>query len=247
MRRALVVVAVAVVVAAAVALWPNRADRAGASAPTPKRIVLIGDSLMAEVAAAVEAATEGRAVVHHVLTIGTTNVDDDWWNVWPRVLDEYEPDAVAVLVGPWEINRPDLGSEAWRSWYGQRLDRWASLLQADGARLFWLTAPPARETDVDRGLSIVNQALDALTRRHGAITLVESGSALGGASYRERTAAGERLRRIDGLHLCPAGELRLAAALTKAMGITPRPGWQGGDWTTHEPAYSGLECAAEPR
>ena len=243
MRRAVVVVLVALLVAAGLAVWPTHESRALASSPAPKRIVLIGDSLMGEVAAAVAAATEGQAAAHHVLTIGTTNVDDDWWDVWPRVLEEYEPDAIAVLVGPWEINGDDLGSAAWTAWYGERLDRWASLLQADGARLYWLTAPPARETDVDDGLSIINRRFEELARRRDGITLVDTGAALGGETYREDTSLGERLRRTDGLHLCPAGEVRVATALLNAIGITPRPGWERGDWTTHEPAHSDVECA----
>jgi hypothetical protein len=226
--------------------------RASATAPAPQppaprppaRIVLIGDSLMGEVAAAVQAAVDGTASVQHVLTIGTANVSDDWWDVWPRVLDEYDPDAIAVMVGPWEINGDDLGTPAWRAWYASRLDRWADLLAAEGADLYWLTAPPARERAVERGLAVVNHEYEQLAQRRSGITLVDSAASLGG-TYREWTAGGERLRRIDGLHLCPAGEVQLATALLEAMHVRPEAEWERGAWTTHEPAYSPVECGAE--
>ena len=163
MRRALAVLLALTTAAGVVAVSFHTSAHPAAASPTttttsssassppaplaalrPRRITLVGDSVMGEVAAAVEAATAGRADVDYVLTIGTANVNDDWWDVWPRVVARDRPDDVAVLVGPWEINRSDLGRPSWASWYGDRLDRWADQLTAGGAHLVWLTPAPAR-------------------------------------------------------------------------------------------------------
>jgi len=243
-RRALGLTLALALVAGVAMLWsPPRPARAAPSRPSRlPRIVLIGDSVIGEVAAAATAATAGHAQVEYVLTIGTANVNDDWWNVWPRVLDRDHPDAIAVLVGPWEINRPDLGTPAWSAWYGARLDRWADLLRRDGARLYWLTPAPARNPTIDARLDVVTSAFRALASRRPAITIVDSAIALGATGYLERTASGDRLRRVDGLHLCPAGAARVAAALLDAMAVPTVPGWPRGAWATTEPAYSATEC-----
>lgn len=211
--------------------------------PPPTRVVLIGDSIMGEVAAAAQAAAGDRVDIDYVLTIGTANVTDDWWDVWPRVLAEHRPQAVAVLVGPWEIDRPDLGSYPWAVWYGERLERWADQLRAGGADLHWFTALPARDPVVDARLGVFNGALQRLRDRR-PVTLLDSALALGQPGYVERAPDGARFRRVDGLHLCPAGAARLAVRLLDELGIVPTPGWEQGSWTTVEPAYSPVECPA---
>jgi hypothetical protein len=198
--------------------------------------VLVGDSIMGEVAAAVDAATD--ADVHHVLTIGTSNVPDDWWDVWPRVVDERRPDAVAVLVGPWEIDRPDVGTAAWHEWYGARLDRWADQLTAGGAGLYWVQPLPARDPAGEARLQRLEVAYERLAeRRPGAVTLVPTWD-----RYRERAADGERIHRIDGLHLCAEGVERVARRLLVALRIDPPAGWADGSWRRREPVHSALEC-----
>ena len=234
-RRAVGVVLALALAAGAAVMWsrqrpvPAAAATAIASvvAPAParpRRIVIIGDSVAGEVAAAASAATVGRADVDYVLTIGTANVNDDWWDVWPRVLTRDRPDAIGVLVGPWEINRPDLGTPAWAAWYGARLDRWGDLLTRDGAHLYWITPAPARDPVIDARLRVVTSAFLALAARRPTITIVDAAGALGAPDYLERATTGERLRRIDGLHLCPAGAARVADAVLDAMAIPAAPG-----------------------
>lgn len=234
-----------------VALWPHAQLRRASASPTTtvaaprvQRLVLIGDSVMGEVAAAVTAATAGEVTVDYVLTIGTANVTDDWWGVWRPLVERDRPDAVAVLVGPWEINRPDLGTPAWAAWYGARLDAWAQLLTAGGARLYWLTPAPVRDATAEPRLEVVTDAFAALARRRPDTVLVDTAAALGSPSYREREPGGARLRRVDGLHLCPAGAARVADALLAALHVPPVPGWRGGHWATAAPAYSAAECPA---
>ena len=240
MRRLIAAFVVALATLTAVALPAGGKD--DVLAP-PRRILLIGDSVMGEVAAAAEAATAGRATIDYVLTIGTANVKDDWWDVWPRVVARDQPDDVVVLVGPWEIDRPDLGSASWASWYGGRLDRWAGALRAGGASLHWMTALPTRDAVGAAKLNVVNGAFRSAASANGA-DVVDSAGALGSPGYVERSATGERLRRIDGLHLCPAGAAALASALLADLHVPVTPGWEHGEWAHAGPAYSAEECPA---
>lgn len=207
-------------------------------APAPERVLLVGDSIMEEVAAGVSAATD--ADVSYVLTIGTANVEDDWWEVWPRVVERDRPDVVAVLVGPWEIDRPDLGSPAWATWYGDRLDRWADQLTAGGARLVWVQPPVVRDPAAEPRFAHVRQAYAELAARRDDVTVVDPLPGPFRTSVR-----GDRLRRIDGLHLCPAGAAVVARAVLDAAGLPEPPaGWEDAAWTREPPAASAEECPA---
>lgn len=218
---------------------PSTAPTAATSTVTteapPQRIVLVGDSIMGEVAAAVDAAT--TADVDHVLTIGTSSVADDWWDVWPQVIEEHRPDHVAVLVGPWDIDKPDIGSPEWHRWYGDRLDRWADLLTAGGAELLWVRPLPARDPVGDRKLAVLDTAVRRLADRRPDVRLVDTWR-----RYVERADDGQRIHRIDGLHLCAEGVERVVRKLLEALGITPDDRWELGDWRRREPVHSDVEC-----
>lgn len=228
LRRALRLAAAAVL-AAACSRTPAPRE------PPPERIVLVGDSIMGEVAAAVDAAT--TAEVHHVLTIGASAVADDWWDVWPRVVEEHRPDHVVVLVGPWDIDRPDIGSAEWHRWYGDRLDRWADLLTAGGAELLWIRPLPARDPVGDGKLAVLDTAVRRLAERRTDVRLVDTWR-----RYVERTDTGERIHRVDGLHLCAEGVERVARNLLEALGIAPDDRWERGPWRRREPVHSDAEC-----
>jgi len=205
------------------------------AASAPERVLLVGDSVMEQVASAVEVATD--AEVDFVLTIGAANVEDDWWEVWPEVVARVRPDVVAVLVGPGEVDRPDLGSAGGARWYGDRLDRWADLLTAGGADLLWVRPLPARDAEGDRKLAILDDAVVRLAGRRTDVDLVDTWR-----RYEERTSTGERIHRTDGLHLCAEGVERVARKLLEALRITPDDRWQHGDWRRREPVHSDVEC-----
>jgi hypothetical protein len=190
---------------------------------------------MEEVAAAVDAGTDAQ--VDYVLTIGAANVKDEWWEVWPTVVARDRPEVVAVLVGPWEIDRPDLGTPGWAEWYGDRLDRWADQLTADGARLVWVQ-PPAARANAAR-FAHVREAYADLADRRDDVTLLDPLP----PPYRELDGDGTRLRRIDGLHLCAAGAAVIGRAVLEAAALsTPPPGWAAAPWTQRPPAHSDEEC-----
>lgn len=224
------------------------AARPTTSAVTPvRRLLLVGDSVMDELAPAVRAALAGRTDVRYVLTIGAVGVPPDWDAVWPKAIDEHRPDAVAVLVGAWEgRDLPDVpfGSPAWIGWYRSRLDGWARALSAGGATVWWFGSLPVRDPEAEPRFVVLDREYRALAERFAAVRFVDTRAVLG-PGYRELDGT-ERLRRTDGLHLCPAGTIRLVEALLAAMGLEPVPGWQTGPWRSGPPAFDPAECPPVP-
>lgn len=213
--------------------------------PSVRRLLLVGDSLMDEVAPAVRAAVGDRVDVRYVLTIGAVGVPPDWDEEWPRVVAEHRPDAVAVLVGAWEgrdLPGVPFGSPEWLDWYRHRLDEWAAALAAGGARVWWFGTLPVRDREAEPRFSLLDREYRALAERAGHVAFVDTRAVLGPA-YREVDGA-ERLRRTDGLHLCPAGTVLLVGALLDAMDLPPAPGWEAGPWRSGPPAYDPDECPA---
>lgn len=256
MRRArslaIALVALASACAAERASPPGTAGQATVALSTTaaepvRRLLLVGDSVMDEVAPAVRAALAGRTDVRYVLTIGAVGVPPDWDAVWPRAIDEHRPDAVAVLVGAWEgRDLPDIpfGSPAWIDWYRSRLDGWARALSAGGATVWWFGSLPVRDPEAEPRFAVLDREYRALAERFAAVRFVDTRAVLG-PGYRELDGT-ERLRRTDGLHLCPAGTIRLVEALLAAMGLEPVPGWQTGPWRSGPPAFDPAECPPVP-
>lgn len=215
--------------------------------PTIRRLLLVGDSVMDEIVPAVRAALAGRTEVHYILTIGAVGVPPDWDGVWPKAIAEHRPDAVAVLVGAWEgrdLPGIPFGSPGWLAWYRSRLDTWARALGAGGATVWWFGSLPVRDPEAEVRFAVLDREYRALASRVPAVRFIDTRAVLG-PSYRELDGA-ERLRRTDGLHLCPAGTIRLVAALLGAIGATPAPGWQEARWRHGPPAYDPSECPPGP-
>lgn len=198
---------------------------------------------MDEVTPAVRAALAGRVEVDYILTIGAVGVPPDWDAVWPRAVAEHRPDAVAVLVGAWEgrdLPGTPFGSPAWLEWYRGRLDGWARALSAGGATVWWFGSLPVRDPEAEPRFAVLDREYRALAGRVPAVRFIDTRAVLGPA-YREFDGA-ERLRRTDGLHLCPAGTVRLVSALVAAIGAEPAPGWETAPWRHAPPAYDPGEC-----
>jgi hypothetical protein len=208
----------------------------------PPSIVLVGDSVMSEIAVAATAATKGTARVDWVLTPGVVLAKPDFWTQWPDIFSRDHPTAVAVLVGPWEVNQSTFGTASWRRWYRGQLDRWAALLRTSDAPITWMSALPARDASYTARLTLVNREYAALARRQPGITTFASAAPLGSGSYREFTPAGTRLRRVDGLHLCPEATALVTAALLRSLGVPTVPGWEHGAWRTDPAVYRADQC-----
>jgi hypothetical protein len=220
----------------------------------PLRITLAGDSVMAGLAPALEAALEqsGAAEVEFVLTPSILR-DATVRFTWEKELDEFDPDVIVMFVGTWELgevtNRIGTsvgpGDPAWRAAYDKDiLDPWVDLITAEGAEVIWLGAPAVEVPEVDSLFDALNDAYRALPDRWPSVAYLDSTDALAGSADEgfvpiATTPDGERVRvrQIDGLHLCPDGAVLLADAVLARIeadhAVREAPGWAEGSWRNH--------------
>jgi hypothetical protein len=255
-RRALVTLGtvaltvVVVVVATRVPMSSTAAAPATTTSPAPapttttapQRVMLVGDSVMKEIAVAATAAVAAPVRVDFVLTPGLAVPGDAFWPQWPERIATGDPDAIAVHVGPWEISESTFGTPAWHERYAAQLQRWTDLLRSGDAAVTWLTALPTRDPTTTARLDIVNEVYANLARSRPGVSLFETTVALGSSDYREFTPDGIRLRRVDGLHLCPEATARIAGSLLRAMGVPTAPGWELGPWRQDAAVYLPEQC-----
>ncbi|MCU1373026.1 MAG: Esterase [Actinomycetia bacterium] len=268
--------------AAAPVRYPTDASRVvgiappATSLPCPaatrgRKVVFLGDSVMFDVAAALEPALKlvpGTAVASRPwFAYGLDLSRDiyDWRKEWPRVLAEEQPDVVVVLAGFGDLwpkatapaaQRPETAE--WRAHYGKVVDDATRVLTAGGAKLVWIGLPWVADTniyfpDVRARVASANQVLrEAVARTPGA-SFVDAASLLAGPNggYAFTVLEGAKLvqlRKPDGLHLCPPGVVRLAQAagdeVVKTFGDTLRPGWESGSWRSDVRFHQGpaLDC-----
>jgi hypothetical protein len=236
--------------------------------PAPARAVFIGDSLAYDLAPAVGAMLRsGSAGFEDMsfpgLGFSVTTPTWDWRSGWGKILADTQPDLVLFLAGPWDAHDATVdgavlpyGSPEWQAWYGAELDDFVRLVGSSGARLVWLTAPTYDPGGPDAGdLTPVNAAFRAVASRWPDVELVDTDAPVDGpdesyAEYLPGPDGPEQIRKADGLHFCPAGAARVAAALVPAIdhwwSFTPAPGWEAGPWRQDDrylhPAY-GPGCA----
>jgi hypothetical protein len=235
---------------------PEALDQpAATTAPAdPLRVTLAGDSVMAGLAPAVEAALEGGggAEVEFVLTPSILR-DATVRFSWAEQLETFDPDVVVMFVGTWELGEVTnaigtaVGPQdpAWRETYERDvLDPWVELVTSAGAEILWLGAPAVPAPEVNALFDSLNTSYRALPDRFPAVTYLDSTAALAGpeAGFQPTVTAADgtelRVRQVDGLHLCPDGAVLLAGALLAELederDLSVAPGWEHGSWRDHE-------------
>jgi lysophospholipase L1-like esterase len=252
-RAALVVGAVLAVVVVAVVAWlalrdddpaePEAFDSACGTVVRPPqgtdtttKLLLVGDSIMAQPSCPVATALAPLGVETHMHAIGGSGLlanGDDAQRRFGRLLASVEPDAVAALyvgnyIGPPASDgdgrpiAPDT-PEFFAAWQ-ERARELSEAAAGAGAELFWVQPPPVRDSSRAARLFEGYTALGDGT--------LPSGAVLGGASGayvddKPECAGGEPLRDDDGLHLTPAGAdvfgRTVAHDLAAALGLPPVP------------------------
>jgi len=231
-------------------------ESAGRRVPTasdPLRVMVVGDSVTGELALPIEAALEtgGHGRVEYV-TQPTLPRDPTYRTIWEDALGEHRPDLVIVMIGYWE--QRDL--EAWTvadlpdaaTYQEGEVEPFLRSATAAGAEVLWIGAPPI----ADPAASAVFAELD---RRYAAVASTEPGVDHLGAASTVTAWDGsyvdvlpgpngpERVRVTDGLHLCPAGSVRMAqpvlAWITARWDVPLGVGWEQGAWRTSP--FSGAE------
>lgn len=219
-------------------------------------VVVAGDSIIHDVAPAVEAALEPAAAA--VLSVLSPSLGDPAnRETLLRSAARARADVVVVMVGVWErfhtteagLQIGDAGFvEAYTS---EVLEPLAAALDRDGRRLLIL-GPPVLKVPEDQAVVAELEAIwSAYAAATATVHFVDSDRWLGDAGYAELApVSGERLRRLDGLHLCAAGAARITeglisevAAVLGTAGVTPSTDWERGSWTGRFPED---ECPPSP-
>lgn len=231
---------------------PTTTAPVAASTAAPLRVLIVGDSVMDNVAEALVPALEptGAATVSHQWLLGLTRDAASRHEV-RRAVAEGDPDVVIVLMGVWELEpvADEVSAPGWAARYGEEvLDPFVDEVTARGAQVLWLGMPATSDPTVTAGLDVLDAAYRELDRRDPRVWFVDLGSVLDGptGAYAEaRPGAGgvlERVRQTDGLHLCPQGTVRAVRVVLDRLeaqwGVEAAPGWEAGAWR----ATQGIEA-----
>jgi hypothetical protein len=185
------------------------------------RVLLVGDSLMAQPSCELAAALAADGVATHMHAIGGSGllIGVDWQKRFQRLLDSVHPDAVVALFVGNYIGDPlaDLSgqpipadSDLFYALWQQRAAELSRRARDAGARMFWVEPPPleddGRAARLFRGYATLGDGT------------LPSGRALAGrdGEFVESIPSceqGETLRAPDGVHLTPVGAHVFARAL----------------------------------
>ena len=245
----------------------SAATTAVAPAPSPvedgtHRVVLAGDSVMAGLVPAVEAALGGAVEVEFIVTPAILR-DPSVRFTWSQELEAIDPDVVVMLVGTWEERAVPDGletdgttttvDEAWtRAYRDEVVEPWLELVTSTGAEVLWIGAPPVEDDQLAGFFHQINAVFAALPAAHPEVRFLDPADALGPAGdgfldvLRLPDGSAVRLRQVDGLHLCPAGAALLGAdvadALAADLGVAVTGGWEQGPWREDAQVFPAEGC-----
>lgn len=226
----------------------------------PLRVTFAGDSVMAEFAPAMIQALEagGEAEVRFVLSPsiprgGASGV------IWQQELADHDPDLIVNLAGFWEdsvVGDTASGQPGWAERYrAQVVEPFLDLVTADGADVLWIGMAAVADPAITERFARLNSVFAQVAEDREDMDYLAAGDYLSdaGGAYAEittspTTGAPIRLRRVDGLHLCPEGVVALGAPvlerITVQWNVTGAFGWQDGDWRRPPLLHAPEECPA---
>jgi len=223
-------------------------DERRPTAEDPLRLMMAGDSLMADTALAIASTVQdgGRAVARLAEEPSIPRTDDVR-DRWRQRLARFDPELVVVLIGVWESmatggpSRYPLGSVEWERAYRQRLlDPYVELLSSRGAKVLWIGMPPVPDARRQRGFTAMNRAVRHLAEESPALTYVPGDRILARSDGRYTAflpgpqGNPQRVRRVDDTHLCAWGAVRLARPtlryIDRQWDIPLAPNWPYRNW-----------------
>ncbi|HMQ25300.1 MAG TPA: hypothetical protein PKA98_04890, partial [Acidimicrobiales bacterium] len=225
-------------------------------------VVLVGgDSVAASLVPALTAAVGDRARVEYLAAATISTTSDRL--AWADGIEATDPDLVVVLVGPWEVLQPGFAptEDGWAATYaGTVLDPLAADLTAGGARVLWIEMHSATTSATTLSFAVLAAQVRELAGRRDDVDVLDSGGyvdrpgdvladVLPGAD-----GAPERIRRLDGtgVHLCPAGVVRLATPVLQWLAVQAAapdlapPGWENAAWRRPPALPKPHECPPAP-
>ncbi|MBL8776154.1 MAG: hypothetical protein JNK12_09490 [Acidimicrobiales bacterium] len=224
---------------------PTTTTAASDGAPPSVRVVLGGDSVMASLVPAVRAALGDQAQVDYLAAPTISTASDR--AAWEAGIEEHDPDLVVVLVGPWEVLQPGFAptETGWPATYADEvLDPLVASLTAGGARVLWVEMHSSTKVATTLSFAVLGAQARALAEREEAVDVIDAGAFVDHPDgtladvLRAADGAPERIRRLDGtgVHLCPAGVVRLATPVLDWLTdhadepVSLVPGWEGAAW-----------------
>lgn len=229
----------------------------------PTSVLLAGDSVMAGLVPAVEAALEptGDYLVDFVLTPSILREPSVRFS-WSQELAELDPDVVVMFVGTWEARElPGDGGPGttvtpeqpdWAGTYrSEVVEPWLELITAQGAEVVWIGAPPIADADGAGFFEVLNAVFADLPADWPQVDYLDPTPALGraGRAFSETVTLADgtsvRLRQVDGLHLCPSGAQLLAELVLDALAVGGDDlarDWQDGPWRADQGLYPAQAC-----
>ncbi len=235
----------------------------GGRQPTPEdplRVTFAGDSVMAEFAPALIDALEssGSTVGRFVLSPSIAR-DGSTTLIWQQELADQDPELIVQLVGFWEdqvVGETASNEPGWAERYRARVvEPFLDMVTAEGAKVLWIGMAAVNDPAVTERFARLNAVYAQVAEARDDTDYLAAGDYLSGpdGGYAEivtSPTSGQpvRLRRIDGLHLCPEGVAALGAPvldrIAEQWNVTGAFGWQDGAWRRPPLLHAPEECPA---
>jgi hypothetical protein len=219
------------------------------AAADPLRVVFAGDSLGIEMAAPAMAALRGGGSTVSFFVDNPGIPRGPLGGLfWSKTLAESDPEVVVLLIGVWErvaFNEARLDGQTLSQYRAEVIDPFVDLVTSHGAEIVWVSSPLVREPTPSAQLSFMNELFHGVGESDDRIEYIDASSRITGPSGEHldvMTGPGdtlERLRRLDGTHLCPGGAHRIAEPVIQYVvdrwNVPVDDDWANGAWRAAEP------------
>lgn len=215
------------------------------TATHPLRVVLAGDSVMLDnlefgfVAALNEG---GEALASQVWLLSLTRDVSSRLQL-KRTMRAQDPDLLVVAQGVWELDavEDDMHDPGWREHYEQDVVRpFVDRVTADGAEVLWIGIPAWNNPPGATDLATLQDVYREVAADDDRVAFLDAADYVddpsGAFTYQLPGPDGtpEPVRNRDGLHLCPAGVVRVVAPalawIQQQWRVTVAPGWRHAGW-----------------
>lgn len=187
-------------------------------------VLILGDSVTAELAQPLEAALgDGAGFLlqpHLPRTPGETEL-------LRQAIAERDPEVIVFQVGHWERLKV-LGDFAAGellepgTYRAGLVDPTLALLRENGARVVWVSPIPIEDAEESAFVADLAEDFEAAATSTEGVEWLDVRPAITPDGY-TAMLDGEQVRRDDGIHLCPAGQLIVAEEILAALGSTATP------------------------
>jgi hypothetical protein len=201
------------------------------TADDPLRVLMAGDSLMADISLAISSTLQdGGHAVARLVAAPSIPREDVTRTLWRRQLYQYDPEVVVIMIGVWEgmaedaLREQPLGTRSWlRAYRRENLDPYLDLLTSEGADVVWVAMPPSIDPRRQLEWSSMNRAVRQLAHDSPDLTYIPGDTILArpDGSWADvlpgPRGTPQRVRRLDATHLCPDGAERLARPVLRYL------------------------------